>query len=177
MINNCKCTHVEHRWNPFLCLMDTFSALLYMYYLHKCLCSGFYFIYRFPAWRHSWPTFLYATPDLLYRAQSEKSTWSYCKYFVLPLPACLSSPPPNLLPLFPSPAPTLSFCLNLLSLMSPSRESQARKKGRGLTEIDVWALPLIRWLNPSINMQRRCPMQMDPIRRNGGVLSVRCGEW
>ena len=69
-----------------------------------------------------------------------------------------------------------SFCLNLLSLMSPSRESQARKKGRGLTEIDVWALPLIRWLNPSINMQRRCPMQMDPIRRNGVVLSVCCGE-
>lgn len=91
--------------------------------------------------------------------------------------AFLLPPPPNLLPLFPSPAPTLSFCLNLLSLMSPSRESQARKKGRGLTEIDVWALPLIRWLNPSINMQRRCPMQMDPIRRNGGVLSVRCGEW
>lgn len=157
--------------------MDTFSALLYMYYLHKCLWSGFYFIYRFPTWSHSSPAFLYATPDLLYRAQSEKSTWSYCKYFVLPLPTCLSLSPPHLLPLFPSPAPTLSFCLNLLSLMSPSRESQARKKGRGLTEIDVWALPLIRWLNPSINMQRRCPMQMDPIRRNGGVLSVRCGEW
>lgn len=46
------------------------------------------------------------------------------------------------------------------------------KKGRGLTEIDVRALPLIRWLNPSINMQRRCPMQMDPIRRNGAVLYV-----
>lgn len=77
----------------------------------------------------------------------------------------------------PSPYILLSLCLNLLSLMRPSRESQAWKKGRSLTEIDVWALPLIRWLNPSINMQRRCPMQMDPIRQNGVVLSVCCGEW
>lgn len=69
----CK-AHMSTTETPFLCLMDTFSALLYLYYLHKCLWSGFYFIYRFPTWSHSWPTFLYATPDLLYRAQSEKST-------------------------------------------------------------------------------------------------------
>lgn len=142
---------------------------LYNFFL---ILAAISFLKNFPLRLHSWPAFPDATPDLLLKRASQRNSLkvipSFCSYtistFFFPLPLF------RFLPLF------LFLCLNLLPLMSRSRESQARKKGRGLTEIDVWALPLIRWLNPSINMQRRCPMQMDPIRRNGVVLSVRCGE-
>lgn len=154
-----------------------FSALLYPRDVFKSAQSGcyFHFIYISYTSLHSRPARLF-TLHLIYSnsSQSEKST---SNTFVLPLPACLSS---FFLPPFPLLRTVLFLCLNLLSLMSPSRESQGsekKKKVGALTEIDVWALPLIRWLNPSINMQRRCPMQMDPIRRNGVVLSVCCGEW
>lgn len=46
----------------------------------------------------------------------------------------------------------------------------------GVTLIDVWALALIRWLNPSIYMQKRCPMQMGPIRQDKMVLSGSYGN-
>lgn len=46
----------------------------------------------------------------------------------------------------------------------------------GVTLIDVWALSLIRWLNPSIYMQKRCLMQIGPIRQNKVVLSGSYGN-
>ncbi len=50
---------------PFLsCLTLIFSAFLYMYNLNKSALSGCYFISKFPTCLHSWPAFLYATPDL-----------------------------------------------------------------------------------------------------------------
>lgn len=177
---NGKTWYVKNQISAFLFFharIVHFSALLYPRDVFKSAQSGcyFHFIYISHTSLHSRPARLF-TLHLIYSnsSQSEKST---SNTFVLPLPACLSS---FFLPPFPLLRTVLFLCLNLLSLMSPSRESQGsekKKKVGALTEIDVWALPLIRWLNPSINMQRRCPMQMDPIRRNGVVLSVCCGEW
>lgn len=151
--------------------MLTCSALLSMESMYEFV-FGYFFISISPTWIHSVGQ-PFPTPDVFSLGSVRKihPTFFYdFQHFLLPLywlPFFLSL---HFFRLWSLILP-LSFCLNLLPLMSPSRESEAWKKGSGLTEIDVWALPLIRWLNPSINMQRRCPMQMDPIRQNGGVVS------
>lgn len=149
--------------------MLIFSVLLDMYYLWVSFQMSHVDSHSWPAFplHHTWSIFLRTNQknQPQFFPPNSLSFHSQCVFLLFRFASV------------PTPSLFLSFCLNLLPLMSPSRESQAWKKGRGLTEIDVWALPLIRWLNPSINMQRRCPMQMDPIRQNGVVLSARCGEW
>lgn len=102
-----------------------FSALLYPRDVFKSAQSGcyFHFIYISYTSLHSRPARLF-TLHLIYSnsSQSEKST---SNTFVLPLPACLSS---FFLPPFPLLRTVLFLCLNLLSLMSPSRESQGSGK-------------------------------------------------
>lgn len=55
-------------------------------------------------------------------------------------------------------------------------QAQVKAWQSGVTLIDVWALLLIHWLNPSIYMQRRCPMQIGPIRQDKMVLSGSYGN-
>ena len=53
---------------------------------------------------------------------------------------------------------------------------QLKARQSGVTVIDVWALSLIHWLNPSIYMQKRCLMQIGPIRQDKTVLSGSYGN-
>lgn len=125
---NGKTRYVKNQISAFLFFharIVHFSALLYPRDVFKSAQSGcyFHFIYISHTSLHSRPARLF-TLHLIYSnsSQSEKST---SNTFVLPLPACLSS---FFLPPFPLLRTVLFLCLNLLSLMSPSRESQGSGK-------------------------------------------------